>query len=119
MGCLTVVALDPALELGQHGLGIVKLGAVRRLTIWASVCKVCSRKASTTCSPTRRGPHRKSLAAGPPDGPGPLFGHGEIGEIRTQDLAPTLLDLLGVSVPSTYEGQSVATELVRPVRPAA
>ena len=52
-------------------------------------------------------------------GRGPLFGHGEIGPIRTQDIAPTLLDLLGVPIPSGYEGRSAASELVRPVRPAA
>jgi predicted AlkP superfamily phosphohydrolase/phosphomutase len=45
-------------------------------------------------------------------GRSPHFGRGEIGEIRTQDLAPTLLDLLGVPIPNSYEGRSVAPELL-------
>jgi hypothetical protein len=52
-------------------------------------------------------------------GRSPHFGRGEIGEIRTQDLAPTLLDLLGVPVPAGYEGRSVAAALLTPARPAA
>ena len=52
-------------------------------------------------------------------GQGPLFRHGAIGAIRTQDIAPTLLDLLGVPIPSGYEGRSAVTDLLRPVRPAA
>ena len=43
-------------------------------------------------------------------GRSPHFCRGEIGEIRTQDLAPTLLDLLGVAIPPGYEGRSVALD---------
>lgn len=39
-------------------------------------------------------------------GRGPLFPRGEIATIRTQDVAPILLDLLGVAIPAHYEGQS-------------
>lgn len=50
---------------------------------------------------------------------GPIFRHGEIDAIRTQDVAPTLLELLEVPVPPQYEGRSAATALVRPAQPAA
>jgi predicted AlkP superfamily phosphohydrolase/phosphomutase len=52
-------------------------------------------------------------------GRSPHFVSGDIGEIRTQDVAPTLLDLLGVPVPAEYEGCSLAAKLMRRAWPAA
>jgi predicted AlkP superfamily phosphohydrolase/phosphomutase len=40
-------------------------------------------------------------------GRGLRFGPAATSPMRTQDVAPTLLDLLGVPIPSDYEGQSV------------
>lgn len=45
-------------------------------------------------------------------GRGPLFQRGAIGQLRTQDIAPTLLELFGVPIPSRYEGHSVAAEVL-------
>jgi predicted AlkP superfamily phosphohydrolase/phosphomutase len=39
------------------------------------------------------------------------FRRGEMAPLRTQDVAPTLLDLLGVEIPATYEGRSVAASM--------
>jgi predicted AlkP superfamily phosphohydrolase/phosphomutase len=39
-------------------------------------------------------------------GRGPLFRRGEVGRIRTEDIAPTLLELLGVQRPDAYKGVS-------------
>jgi len=40
-------------------------------------------------------------------GRGPRFRRGETSPMRTQDVAPTLLEFLSVPVPSDYEGESV------------
>lgn len=46
---------------------------------------------------------------------GPRFAPREIeAEVRTQDLAPTVLDLLGVSSPPEYEGRSLLPSLRQP-----
>jgi len=45
-------------------------------------------------------------------GRGSLLRHGMVGDMRTQDVAPTLLDLLGVPVPGGYEGRSVLPMLL-------
>jgi arylsulfatase A-like enzyme len=37
---------------------------------------------------------------------GPRFRPGEASPIRTEDVAPTLLELVGVPVPEAYEGES-------------
>jgi predicted AlkP superfamily phosphohydrolase/phosphomutase len=45
-------------------------------------------------------------------GLGPRFGSGEAGaEMRTQDLAPTILDFFGVQSPPTSEGRAVPSLL--------
>jgi arylsulfatase A-like enzyme len=38
---------------------------------------------------------------------GPGLGQGLAGSLRTQDIAPTFLDLLGTPSPAGYEGESV------------
>jgi predicted AlkP superfamily phosphohydrolase/phosphomutase len=45
-------------------------------------------------------------------GRGLAFGSAQNGSMRTEDLAPTLLDLLGVPIPSDYEGESVLSRLL-------
>jgi predicted AlkP superfamily phosphohydrolase/phosphomutase len=47
---------------------------------------------------------------------GPLFRRGEVGEIRTRDVAPTVLDFLGVPSPSGFEGRSALRLLDSPAR---
>jgi predicted AlkP superfamily phosphohydrolase/phosphomutase len=44
-------------------------------------------------------------------GRGPRFRHGEVRGLRTQDIAPTMLDFLGVQSPSDYEGRSALHHL--------
>ncbi len=44
-------------------------------------------------------------------GRGPGFRRGEVGQIRMQDVAPTLLELLDLPIPSDYEGRSAAASL--------
>ena len=56
----------------------------------------------------RSGDHRKE---GLLLGRGPRFRQGEVGGLRTQDIAPTLLDFLGVPSPSGYEGRSALHHL--------
>src|SRR6266704_209328 len=53
----------------------------------------------------RSGDHRSNgLLAGL----GPRFPSGEIkSEVRTEDIAPTVLEFFGVPIPSHYEGRSV------------
>jgi predicted AlkP superfamily phosphohydrolase/phosphomutase len=45
-------------------------------------------------------------------GRGLAFGPAPPRSMRTQDLAPTLLDFLGVPIPSDYEGESVLSRLL-------
>jgi predicted AlkP superfamily phosphohydrolase/phosphomutase len=52
-------------------------------------------------------------------GRGPLFPPGETGTIRTQDVAPILLDLLEVPIPANYEGQSARPWRAVPPPPSA
>jgi predicted AlkP superfamily phosphohydrolase/phosphomutase len=56
----------------------------------------------------RTGDHRKE---GLLLGRGPRFRRGGVGGLRTQDIAPTLLDFLGVPSPSGYEGRSALHHL--------
>lgn len=44
-------------------------------------------------------------------GRGPRFRVGEIEQLRSEDVAPTLLDLLDVPIPAGYEGRSVVGQL--------
>jgi predicted AlkP superfamily phosphohydrolase/phosphomutase len=46
---------------------------------------------------------------------GPGLGQGAVGSLRTQDVAPTLLDLVGVPSPAGYEGESVHVMLQAPI----
>jgi predicted AlkP superfamily phosphohydrolase/phosphomutase len=58
---------------------------------------------SGTLSADRTGDHwQQGLLLGR----APAFFRGESAPIRTQDVAPTLLDLLGVPIPGHYEGRS-------------
>jgi predicted AlkP superfamily phosphohydrolase/phosphomutase len=50
-------------------------------------------------------------------GRGPHFRPAAVEGIRTQDLAPTLLGLVGVPIPAAYEGRSIAAELTAPAGP--
>lgn len=43
---------------------------------------------------------------------GPGLGQGPAGSLRTQDIAPTFLDLLGIPSPAGYEGESVLPMLL-------
>src|SRR5262249_20812057 len=47
---------------------------------------------------------------------GPGLGKGSGGSLRTQDVGPTLLDLVGIPRPAGYEGESVLSMLQSPVR---
>jgi predicted AlkP superfamily phosphohydrolase/phosphomutase len=47
---------------------------------------------------------------------GPGLRQGLVGSLRTEDVGPTLLDLLGIPRPAGYEGQSVLPMLRSPVR---
>ena len=44
---------------------------------------------------------------------GPGFPRGDSDPIRTQDVAPTLLDFLGIPIPDHYEGRSVGSSLAK------
>jgi predicted AlkP superfamily phosphohydrolase/phosphomutase len=62
-------------------------------------------------SADRTGDHWKQgllLARGPELRPGPA------GSLRTQDIAPTLLEMLGIPIPAGYEGQSALPMLLSP-----
>jgi predicted AlkP superfamily phosphohydrolase/phosphomutase len=48
---------------------------------------------------------------------GPGFTPGLAGALRTEDVGPTLLDLVGIPIPAGYEGQSVLTLLRAPAAP--
>ncbi len=47
---------------------------------------------------------------------GPELRQGPVGSLRTQDVGPTLLDLLGVPGPAGYEGESVLPMLQTPMQ---
>ncbi len=48
---------------------------------------------------------------------GPGFNQGLVGSLRTEDVGPTLLELLGIPIPAGYEGQSALTMLRSPAAP--
>jgi predicted AlkP superfamily phosphohydrolase/phosphomutase len=48
---------------------------------------------------------------------GPPFRRGDVAGIRTEDLAPTVLDFLGVPSPSSFEGKSVLRLLTADAAP--